>query len=327
MIKEKEFTQDNIKEIRLNWDFENVIFPRQVIKKFSCHYNHDKINYLQDAIYLENAYLEVDLDFVLNEYSYFDFKKSENKKNIDCLKFNNVWYITVTTNDDKEYELEVPFYDKSFYLDKDTNVYNTKNIFEHHEQQNKSYIIEWKEDSTLTKLTIDEMSELFKNKKKKGAPINNHNFQVEVFNQVLKKKDETRRIEILKSFCDIINGNIKIIKNNYQITTIIREEENFSLCTLNIKNHSYVRNINYIFIKNDHDWQNIIDLLEKKSGGDTSHSWHKNIFIINDEVSLKSFEKYLASELEDYFMDNIICISLKELNQIWYEMLHLRMGI
>ena len=57
---------------------------------------------------MQEAYLEIDLDFILNEFAYFDFKKSDYRKNIDILKFNSLWYIIVTTMDDRIYDLIPP---------------------------------------------------------------------------------------------------------------------------------------------------------------------------------------------------------------------------
>lgn len=312
MMEEKNFKLEEIKEIRLNWDFENIILPKNVIRKFSYVYNKEMSKFIHEEGYLQEAYLEIDLDFILNEFAYFDFKKSDYRKNIDILKFNSLWYIIVTTMDDRIYDLIPPFYNKKLYLDQESNIHNVSNTFEEHKRTEKSYIIYWKEDKEKIRLTMDEMIELFKNKKKKGGPYLKDCIQIAALDIILEK-DEKDRLAFLSIFCDLAYNYIHHVKSEYKILTEYQEEKGLSNIALHLddgKNHGLIQ---FTFVKDNNCCQDILGLLNFNLANKT---FGKTVLVLEDNPNL--LEKEIAE------LENVIVINLDKLNQIWFQYLHER---
>lgn len=311
-MEEKIFKLEEIKEIRLNWDFEDIILPKNVIRNFSCVYNKEKSKFLHEIGHLQEAYLEMDLDFILNEFAYFDFKKSDDRKNIDILKFNSLWYIIVTTMDDKIYDLIPPFYNKKLYLDQESNLNNVSNTFEEHKRTEESYIIYWKEDKEKIRLTMDEMIELFKNKKKKGAPHLKDYFQIAALDIILEE-DEKDRLNFLSIFCDLVYNYIHHIKSEYEILTEYQEKNGCSNIALHIddgENHGLIQ---FAFVKDTNCYQDILGLLNFNLANKT---FGKTILVLDDNQNL------LEEEITK--LGNVIVMNLEKMNQIWFRLLHER---
>ena len=308
MKEEKNFKLEEIKEIRLNCDFEDIILPKNVIRNFSCVYNKEMSKFLREIGYLEEAYLEIDLDFILNEFAYFDFKKSD-RKNIDLLKFNSLWYIIVTTMDDKIYDLTPPFYMKELYLDENMNIHNAINVFEEHKRTNESYIIHWKEDKEKMRLTMNEMIELFKNKKKKGGPYLKDCIQIAALDILLE--EEKDRLDFFSIFCELVYDYIHHVKSEYKILTEYQEEKGFSNIALHLddgENHGLIQ---FTFVKDTNCFQDILGLLNFNLSNKT---FGKTILVLEDNQNL------LGEEIAK--LGNVIVINLDKLNQIWFQLLH-----
>ena len=310
MMEEKNFKLEEIKEIRLNWDFENIILPKNVIRNFSCVYDKEMRKFIREEVYLQEAYLEIDLDFILNEFAYFDFKKSDDRKNIDVLKFNSLWYIIVTTMDDKIYDLIPPFFNKKLYLDQESNIHNVSNTFEEHKRTEESYIIHWKEDKEKIRLTMDEMVELFKNKKKNGGPYLKGCIQIAALDIILEE-DEKDRVDFLSIFCDLVYNNIHHMKSEYEILTEYQEENGCSNIALHLddgENHGLIQ---FAFVKDTNCYQDILGLLNFNL---VNNTFGKIILVLDDNQNL------LEEEITE--LENVIIMNVDKLNQIWFQYLH-----
>lgn len=310
MKEEKNFQLEEIKEIRLNWDFEDIILPKNVIKNFSCVYNKEKSKFLHGIGYLQEAYLEIDLNFAFNEFAYFDLKKSVNRKNIDLLKYNSVWHIIIKTYDNMEYELEPPFYNKKLYLNQESNIHNVSNTFEEHKRTKGSYIIHWKEDKEKIKLTMNEMIELFKNKKKKGGSYLKGNIQIAMLDIILEE-DKEERLKFLGIFCKLLYHEIYSIKSEYEMLTEYQEENGCSIIALHLddgENHGLIQ---FAFVKDVNCNQDIFGLLNFNL---VNKTFGKTILVLDDNQNL------LGEKINK--LENIIIINLEKMNQIWFQLLH-----
>ena len=305
MMEEKSFKLEEIKEIILNWDWYTIHLPKNVLRNFSCVYNKEKDEYLHEIGNLQEAYLEIDLDFVLND----DRKNDE----IDILTFNSFWNIVITTIDDKMYGLVLPFYNKKLYIEQKSYVLGVPNTFEEHKRTKESYIIHWKEDKEKVRLTMDEMIELFKNKTKRGAIKLQYNIQIDILDIILEKAKKDRD-DFFSIFCFLgYDNSIHHIKSEYEIRTEYQEEKGFSNIVLHLDNGENNGLIQFTFVKDVTNYRDILELLNFNLANKT---FGKTILILDNNQKIAKKE---LTELED-----VIVMNLDELNQIWFQYLHER---
>lgn len=320
MFDKYKYSLDKIKEVKLWWDFEYVIFPKEVIKRLEYEINEE--NSMSYRCLVSSFRIEVDLDYVNSGYVGSDEEKREDRKIIDLLKGNNIWNISIVNEEDCEYEFDVPSYEKDFLLNQDgVNEWNAINRLEHHEIVGDTYIIDFKIDDKDIFLTFLEMMKAFKSSKI-ASYHTGKDLKLEVlfrcFADIYYDKNMVKQKEVLfklltrfmrfvvrkpySFFCDYSKG--------YKFEVI----DEGKLVKYFGKNHSYKTLINYVFISDMEDTSLVNDLLP------IENSKHNASFIVViydnniDEVKLK--EKlgdeviYLSkSKLDEYWLSII---------KIWY---------
>lgn len=325
IIEQKKIPFEEIKEIRLHWDFESVIFPREKIKNFSYVLNENHVSYSkpfeswgkQFAVSLVS--LEVDLEYAKKSYVYYGEKEDKTKMAFPLLKSCTTWNLEIITNKEEAIGVIVPSFYKDLEMEKGgVNVWNAKNYFENVLETKDSFVLKWEVDTNKLQVTFEELESLFKTNRI-GASKTGLLIQVELLNRLLKEKNEEERRLVMGRISELNRSNhyqFRYLKRGYKCN--ISSEENKITC--HIKNKSYSGNIYYLFVR-----ENKIEkqkLLQDKL--DTSHYFSRIILAfdknINIEKTTNQFRNQWNEEEKKYFSEKLLWIDYEQLVQIWIEL-------
>lgn len=197
----KIYMLDEIKEIKLIYDFECVSFSRDVIRKFECHLSDKTSEFSLNSV-ARDVKLYVDL-------SYVDSLDDRMK----TLLFSfSVWNIELITNNDEHVIIEVPTFNKDYFVSKD-GCNSDFNCFEKHEKISDSYLISWYVDNDILNFNKADLVKVMCNmsiiSSRTGVSI-----QVEVLDRLIKDKE--KRKLILSNVCsygDLIDKVLGVRKD------------------------------------------------------------------------------------------------------------------
>ncbi len=315
---------NNIKEIRLCWDWQTVVIPKEYLKEFTYELKQNSDNTeLNDCSKLK---LVMDLDYlkshkVLNGYMVgLEEGIEDDTLIINLLSGLDIWFIKVIYNDDSSKVLDLPSYRMNSTL-KTTDWFNCfeKNTCEKHQILSNSYVIEWQypklEEVYMNKETsLSFLQSIFLTHHLTYDKLNSF----ELFEYLLKLKgmDDNTLNQAKKDIYTICDNKYQ----NYVLPKTITQEchytniNNTDLIEYKIHNKSSEWLLNFIFVNDLTDLNNLLDL---KIINDTTNTFSSNILIVNDNQT-KDKVLSLTKKL-NLTLTKLIIITMDEFNQAIYD--------
>ncbi len=155
-----------IEEIILEWDWENIAIPSKNIKRIE--YDNPKN--------CKNVLLEIDLKYI------------KEQKIIEKVQNQNIWSIQIKYKNNNNISLTLPSYRKDNYCSENKvfNEWENKNLCEHHQEKENTYIIEWHEiEEKEANMNYEEMKIFFKKDNLINICNLKNNLEIEIFKRIL----------------------------------------------------------------------------------------------------------------------------------------------
>ena len=132
---------EEIQEVRLQWDWQEAIFPREYVRKLQYEEGTKRNNEIECS----KVILAVDLAYIKEHNIVSPISKKEITI-FDRLQEKDVWNIVLITEKEK-YTLNLPSYRKEIYCGKKELLVSedAENLCEVHKIEENTYSMEWKE--------------------------------------------------------------------------------------------------------------------------------------------------------------------------------------
>lgn len=343
-----------MKEVKICWDWEDIVIPKEYIKELKYKYEKQR----GEELYCNNVILELDLQYIKTH------NIAENEKLgltvFDSLQQKNIWNIEIVNDNNETISLILPSNRKDNYCKEEQYVikWEAKNLCEHHKIQKNTYCIEWNEvEEKNTYMNPEEIRIFFKKQLLSKIFNGNHYLGTEVLSHILeqnrKEKSISDRIEelskkdngvevILHNFkedireiiyrihdVDARRGKVYGIKKGYILTEEYYPLHGIDIIIVNAKNHSHHWNFNFVLIpkiEKEEDKKSIYEVIcNSEPKEDTKNYFSRTILVFNDEINVEEFmvkfyrKVYKNTNKIDIKKEKLLFTTNKEINKIWYD--------
>jgi len=334
--------EQEVKKIRLHWDWKVAEIPQQAVMRFAYEPTEDGVDNITVVLEMELAYLE-------SQYCQWLWEELENKESIlEAIKEKNIWEIEVTDEQGESSFVTLPSNRKEMYCgeSKWTIGWEAPNLCENHTVQDGKYIIEWKKALPQeTAMELTEWERFFQ--KEKLSQIENKNvLGIELFDRILVANQQENAVykeiekqtngkvtfpgytqmltETRRKIHEInhATGALLGIKKGYSATEKMENIHGFQVDIFNAKNHAHHWNLNWICVQDLNEQFEKV-LLAGEPNADTSNYFSRTILIAEEYPAI---EEWLAEFYPKIYGENckvteekILVISKEDLNQYWYE--------
>lgn len=303
---------EEIQEIRICWDWQEAILPREFVRKLQ----YREVEKRNDAIECSEVILAVNLEYIKEN----NIISTISKKGItifDRLQDKDVWNIVLITENAKII-LNPPSYRKEIYCSEKELVVSedAENLCERHQIEEEIYTMVWKKvEETEFCMSQKEWSIFFQKKNLTNISTITHQLGLELVDRVLlKTKEENLDMLYRIHTADIRRGEIYSIKKGYTLSKEYYPLHGIDIFILNAKNHSHHWNFNFILVPNlEKEEQSLYKVIEEGIPNEDTQNYFSRTIIVHEE------KEKLQEDMLEYLNENLLFVTYQELNKIWYE--------
>ena len=308
---------DNIKEVRMNWDWNYITIPKEELKLLKYNKIDEKVKTIHPYIKCDYVCIEINLDYLKTQYNNTEYSL------LDYIQKKNIWNIEVTMQNEEIITLDLPSYRKESYFP--NNYYlsmDAKNLCEKHSVSENIYKIEW---VTLSKkemwISFEELPLFFKNGIL-SIYYTVHEIGIELFERILMSNIQKQNLQNIDTFSMLkrileSNERTKTLyrrKLSYQVNEEYTSTDGIERIHLNFSNHSYKWNLTFLFVNSSTYNKKLDSILEQLCKPDTPHFFHRTILIFKNEKSIDEFHNTYPNLSKEQFLYT----TLEEINELWY---------
>lgn len=300
---------EEIKEVRILWDWKEAVIPREYVKKLQ-YQEVKKSNY---EIGCSEVVLEIDLAYI-KSHTLMDEEEVTIEERIQN---KDIWSVELVTKNESII-LNPPSYRKEIYCGKKEFLVSedAENLCEMHQIEEEIYRIEWKEaEEKDIYMSPREWSIFFQKAKLTDISNITHQLGIELVDRILFKNKE-ENLDIIKRIheTDMRIGEIYSIKKGYTLSKEYYPLHGLDIFILNAKNHSHDWNFSFILVPNlEKEEQSLYKVMEEGMPNEDTKNYFSRTVIVHEE------KDNLQEDMLEYLNENLIFVTYQELNQIWYE--------
>ena len=303
---------EETQEVRLQWDWQEAIFPREYVRKLQYEEGTKRNNEIECS----KVILAVDLAYIKEHNIVSPISKKEITI-FDRLQEKDVWNIVLITEKEK-YTLNLPSYRKESYCgEKELLVSeDAQNLCERHQVEKAIYTVVWEEiEEKEFYMSQGEWSIFLQKGNLTDISTITHPLGIELVDRVLlKNKEENLDMLYRIHEADTRRKEIYNIKKGYTLSKEYYPLHGIDIFILNAKNHAHHWNFNFILVPNlAQEEQNLYKVIEEGIPNEDTKNYFSRTIIVYDE------KEKLKEEMLGYLNENLLFVTYQELNKIWYE--------